>query len=103
MFIPKHWFYVLIIIDFSANVAGFELVRFKLGVNLLFIIVRKSPLFKSKFLFRIREREAEFQKQVLERDDQIGRLKERLHILSSKVRSRDMIKEAGSRRGFIQL
>jgi hypothetical protein len=38
-----------------------------------------------KFLLRIREREAEFQKQVLERDDQIGRLKERLHILSSKV------------------
>ena len=36
-------------------------------------------------VFRIREREAEFQKQVIERDDQIGRLKERLHILSSKV------------------
>ena len=33
---------------------------------------------------RVREREAEFQKQVLERDDQIGRLKERLKLLSSK-------------------
>lgn len=33
---------------------------------------------------RIREREADFQKQVVERDDQISRLKERLKILSTK-------------------
>ena len=36
---------------------------------------------------RIREREAEFRHQVVERDDQISRLKERLKILSSKEQS----------------
>ena len=33
---------------------------------------------------RIREREAEFQRQVVERDDQIKKLKERLKVLSGK-------------------
>ena len=36
---------------------------------------------------RIREREAEFQKQVKDREDQISRLKERLKILSQKLAS----------------
>ena len=34
---------------------------------------------------RIREREAEFTKQVKEREDQISRLKERLKLLSKKL------------------
>jgi DNA repair exonuclease SbcCD ATPase subunit len=34
---------------------------------------------------RIREREAEFQKQVKEREDQIGQLKDRLKLLSQKL------------------
>jgi hypothetical protein len=34
---------------------------------------------------RVREREAEFQKQVTERDEQITRLKERLKLLSSRL------------------
>ena len=34
---------------------------------------------------RVREREAEFQKQVTERDDQISRLKERLKVVSSRL------------------
>jgi len=34
---------------------------------------------------RVREREAEFQKQVMDRDDQIGRLKERLKLLSHRL------------------
>lgn len=34
---------------------------------------------------RVREREAEFQKQVTDRDEQIGRLKERLKLLSSRL------------------
>ena len=34
---------------------------------------------------RVREREADFQKQVTERDEQISRLKERLKLLSSRL------------------
>ena len=41
---------------------------------------------------RIREREAEFTKQVHERDDQISRLKERLKIVSNRL-TKDVLKD----------